>query len=43
MGYDKLLGKGRIERPINITVSKASATAISKVEAAGGSVIINEE
>ncbi len=43
MGYDKLLGKGRMERPINITVSKASATAISKVEAAGGSVIISEE
>ena len=42
IGYDKLLGKGRIDRPINITVSKASALAVSKVEAAGGSVNIEE-
>ena len=42
IGYDKLLGKGRIDRPINITVSKASALAVSKVEAAGGSVNIED-
>ena len=42
-GYDKLLGRGRMERPIEITVSKASALAISKVEAAGGSVSIEDE
>lgn len=42
IGYDKLLGKGRIDRAINITVSKASALAVSKVEAAGGSVNIEE-
>ena len=38
MGYDKLLGKGRIDRAIHITVAEASARAIEKVEAAGGSV-----
>ena len=43
LGYDKLLGKGRMEKPIKITVSKASALAISKVEAAGGSVITDEK
>ena len=38
MGYDKLLGSGRMERALNITVASASARAIEKVEAAGGSV-----
>ena len=41
-GYDKLLGKGRIDRAIHITVAEASARAIEKVEAAGGSVIVGE-
>ena len=43
MGYDKLLGKGRIDRAINITVAEASARAIEKVEAAGGSVTVRED
>ena len=43
MGYDKLLGKGRIDRAINITVAEASARAIEKVEAAGGSVTVGED
>ena len=38
MGFDKLLGRGSIERALKITVSEASAKAIQKVEAAGGSV-----
>jgi large subunit ribosomal protein L15 len=42
LGYDKLLGKGKINRPINITVAKASERAVSKVEAAGGSVSIED-
>ena len=41
-GYDKLLGKGRIARAIHITVAEASARAIEKVEAAGGSVTAGE-
>ena len=43
MGYDKLLGKGRIARAIHITVAEASARAIAKVEAAGGSVTIGDD
>ena len=43
MGYAKLLGKGRIDRAINITVAEASARAIEKVEAAGGSVTVGED
>ena len=43
MGYDKLLGRGSIERALKITVSEASAKAIQKVEAAGGSVEVGED
>jgi large subunit ribosomal protein L15 len=43
MGYDKLLGRGSIERALKITVSEASAKAIQKVEAAGGSVEAGED
>ena len=38
MGYDKLLGRGSIDRALNVTVSEASSRAIEKIEAAGGSV-----
>ena len=43
MGYDKLLGRGSIERALKIIVSEASAKAIQKVEAAGGSVDAGED
>lgn len=43
MGYDKLLGRGSIDRALKITVSEASARAIEKVEAAGGSVETDED
>ncbi|MEE2625142.1 MAG: uL15m family ribosomal protein [Candidatus Thermoplasmatota archaeon] len=43
MGYDKLLGRGSIDRALTITVSEASARAIEKVEAAGGSVETDED
>ena len=39
-GITKLLGSGRIEHAINVTVAHASAKAVEKVEAAGGSVSI---
>jgi large subunit ribosomal protein L15 len=42
MGYDKLLGSGRIEKALKITVASASARAIEKVQAAGGSVILED-
>jgi len=37
-GIDKLLGSGRISSAIEVTVANASAKAVEKVEAAGGSV-----
>ncbi|MEM0016978.1 MAG: uL15m family ribosomal protein [Candidatus Korarchaeum sp.] len=39
LGYDKLLGRGGISRPVVIKVSSASRHAISKLESIGGSVI----
>lgn len=40
LGYDKLLSKGSVSRPFQITVNSASAKAIEKVKAAGGSVTV---
>lgn len=40
---DKLLGSGSITVPVNVTVKQASDNAISKVEAAGGSVTLPSE
>ena len=37
---DKLLGSGQITAAIHVTVEHASANAVTKVEAAGGSVTI---
>jgi len=41
-GFDKLLGSGRVHRPIHVTVEHASTRAIEKIESAGGSVTISE-
>ena len=41
-GIDKLLGSGQISAAIHVTVEHASANAVTKVEAAGGSVTIAE-
>jgi len=38
LGYDKLLGSGQISKSLHIIVKEASSRAIEKVEAAGGSV-----
>ena len=38
MGYDKLLGSGQISKSLHIKVKEASSKAVEKVEAAGGSV-----
>ena len=43
MGYDKLLGRGSIDRALKISVREASARAIEKVEAAGGSITIDDD
>jgi large subunit ribosomal protein L15 len=41
-GYDKLLGAGRVSRPLRIKVVSASESAIRKVSEAGGEVVISE-
>ena len=41
-GIDKLLGSGRIENAVSVTVAHASQRAIEKVEAAGGTVELAE-
>lgn len=43
IGVDKLLGSGKITSAVHVTVKSASARAIEKVEAAGGSVSVSEE
>ena len=39
---DKLLGSGQITTAIHVTVEHASANAVKKVEAAGGSVTVDD-
>jgi large subunit ribosomal protein L15 len=38
LGIDKLLGSGRISTALKVIVEEASANAVVKVEAAGGSI-----
>ena len=39
MGIDKLLGSGQISTPISIKVPEASASALEKLKAAGGTIM----
>jgi large subunit ribosomal protein L15 len=43
LGIDKLLGSGRIQTALKVTVAEASANAIQKIEAAGGSIVSGED
>ena len=43
MGYTKLLGTGKITKPLTITVAACSKTAAEKVKKAGGNVVIESE
>lgn len=43
MGYDKLLGKGMIERKLVVSVRFASKKAIEKIEKVGGKVILGKQ
>jgi|SRR3989338_1376542 len=36
LGYDKLLGSGRVNKKLKIIVTKAAPNAVEKVKAAGG-------
>lgn len=40
---DKLLGSGQVNQAISVTVEHASAKAIEKIEAAGGSVTLSDD
>jgi len=43
INIQKVLGRGNLNKPINITVNKASKRAIEKIEAAGGKIILLAE
>ncbi len=43
LGFDKLIGKGRVKTAIKVMVREASEKAIKKIEEAGGEVILIEE
>lgn len=42
LGVEKLLGGGKVEHKLTITVGSASEKAVEKVKAAGGSVAVAE-
>ena len=39
MGYDKLLGEGKITTPVSVKVPSVSETALRKIEEAGGEIL----
>ncbi len=40
LGYTKLLGSGRVTKPMEVKVFEATEKAINKVEKAGGTVVV---
>lgn len=42
LGYTKLLGTGKLTKKLTITIAAASESAKTKVEAAGGKLILQE-
>jgi len=40
LGYNKVLGKGRITQPLRIKSPKFSQTALTKIENAGGEAVV---
>lgn len=43
MGYDKLLGSGKVAHALEIKVAKSSKSAIEKIQGAGGKVELLED
>ena len=43
LGYEKLLGSGKVETAWEVTVERATPRAVEKLEAAGGKVTLVEE
>jgi large subunit ribosomal protein L15 len=42
LGYTKLLGTGKITKKLTVKVAAASKSAIAKIEAAGGKLLLQE-
>lgn len=42
LGYDKLLGKGKIAQPLLVKVESYSQLAVKKIEDAGGRIVGNQ-
>ena len=42
-GFQKLLGTGKIEKPLTVIVAAASPTAVEKIEKAGGKIVLPEQ
>jgi len=40
LNVQKILGRGQINKQVNVSVRKASERAIQKIEAAGGKVVL---
>jgi len=43
LGFDKLLGRGEVNKPYHVSAKAASKSAIEKIEAAGGKVVTESE
>ncbi len=43
LGYTKLLGSGRIDKPVKVIVREATEKAIEKIKEAGGEVVVLAE
>lgn len=43
LGYEKLLGKGRVTKGFKVTVKRASKNAVEKIKKAGGEVTLLEK
>ncbi len=39
LGYEKLLGRGRVDKPLTVKIYTVSKIAVKKIEAIGGKVI----
>ena len=40
MGYNKLLGRGSIDRPVKVIIPEATERAVEKIKEAGGEVVL---
>ncbi|NOZ88779.1 MAG: 50S ribosomal protein L15 [Crenarchaeota archaeon] len=43
LGYNRLLGRGRVTHKLRVIVPKASEKAVEKIKAAGGEVVVLEQ